>query len=58
MASVADPDRFVADVPHDLFDRDRAEAPVRWIEIEQGRAGLPAGSGFWSGIGLQTNTIE
>jgi cytochrome P450 len=46
--SVADPDEFVAGVPHDLFDRDRAEAPVRWIEIQAGRAGLPAGSGFWS----------
>jgi cytochrome P450 len=48
MASVADPELFVAEVPHDLFDRDRAEAPVRWIEIESGRAGLAAGSGFWS----------
>ena len=26
------PDAFLAGVPHDLFDRDRTKAPVRWVE--------------------------
>lgn len=32
---------FQAGVPHDLFDRDRAAMPVRWVE-------LGAQDGFWS----------
>jgi cytochrome P450 len=35
------PDAFLAGVPHDLFDRDRAAAPVRWVEHRPG-------DGYWS----------
>ncbi|MDH4144155.1 MAG: cytochrome P450 [Acidimicrobiia bacterium] len=53
MRSIVDPDLFIADVPHDLFDEARAVAPVQWIEVptELARSGLEAGSGFWSVTG-------
>ena len=35
------PDAFLRGVPHDLFDRDRAAAPVRWVEHRPG-------DGYWS----------
>ncbi|MFN0088918.1 MAG: cytochrome P450 [Acidimicrobiales bacterium] len=35
------PDEFVGGPPHELFDRDRALAPVRWVE-------RPVGGGYWS----------
>jgi cholest-4-en-3-one 26-monooxygenase len=37
---LADPDRFIAGVPHDAFKLLRAEAPVYWHEE-------PRGAGFW-----------
>lgn len=40
MRSIANPDSFIADVPHDLFDEARATKPVQWVEH--------GNSGFWS----------
>jgi cytochrome P450 len=41
------PDAFKNGPPHDCFDRDRRESPVRWIAATP-RRGMPIGEGFWS----------
>lgn len=47
LVDLSHPDAFKDGPPHDCFDRDRRESPVRWIEATP-RRGMPIGEGFWS----------
>jgi len=42
---LTDLDNFAAGFPHEIFERHRAEAPVRWHDATEH---TPGGEGFWS----------
>ncbi|MFN0030299.1 MAG: cytochrome P450 [Acidimicrobiales bacterium] len=45
---LADPTLWQLGVPHEAFDAERAEAPVRWRTVDHQRHGMVPGSGYWS----------
>lgn len=49
---LADPVLWVDGVPHDVFDAERAESPVRRRTIEHERHGVQRGSAYWSVTGF------
>ena len=48
---LADPTHWLSGVPHDVFDAERAVAPVRWKVVDHDRHGVARGSGYWSVTG-------